>query len=78
MPIVRTTVKGQVVIPADLRKKHKIKKGSKVLVYEGEGDTIVLKPVPDDPVGASKGMLKGKTSLLQALIRERKEEAKRG
>lgn len=35
MTIVRATVKGQVIIPAELRKKHKIKKGSKVCIYEG-------------------------------------------
>jgi AbrB family looped-hinge helix DNA binding protein len=78
MTIVKATIKGQVIIPAELRKKHKIKKGSKVCIYEGKEDTIILKPVPEDPIEASKGILKGKTSLLKALLRDRQEEAKRG
>jgi AbrB family looped-hinge helix DNA binding protein len=76
--IARATIKGQVVIPAELRKKYNIKKGSKVNIYEGEGNVIIIKPLPEDPIAASKGMLKGKTSLLKALLRDREEEASRG
>jgi len=78
MAVVRATEKGHVIIPAHLRKKHHIKKGSRVNVSEGEGGVIILKPIPDNPVEASKGILKGKTSLLKALLKERKEEARRG
>ncbi len=39
---------------------------------------ILIKPTPDDPIEASRGMLKGKTSLIKALLRDRGEEAKRG
>lgn len=78
MSIVRATEKGQVIIPAHLRKKHHIKKGSRVNIYEGEGGAIIVKPLPDDPIEATKGMLKGKTSLLDALLKDRKEEADRG
>ena len=76
--IAKATIKGQVVIPAELRKKYNIKKGSKVNIYEGEGNVIIIKPLPEDPIEASKGMLKGKTSLLKALLRDREEEAGRG
>ena len=76
--IARATIKGQVVIPAELRKKYNIKKGSKVNIYEGEGNVIIIKPLPEDPIEASKGMLKGKTSLLKALLRDREEDASRG
>ena len=78
MTVVRATEKGHVIIPADLRKKHHIKKGSRVGVYEGKGGVIILKPLPDNPVEATQGILKGKTSLLKALLRDRKEEAARG
>ncbi|TAN45387.1 MAG: AbrB/MazE/SpoVT family DNA-binding domain-containing protein [Nitrospirae bacterium] len=78
MVVVKTTEKGHVIIPAGLRKKHHIKKGSRVGVYEGEDGLIILKPLPDNPVDATKGLLKGKTSLLSALLKDRKEEAKRG
>lgn len=76
--IAKATIKGQVVIPAGLRKKYKIKKGSKVNIYEGEGNVIIIKPLPEDPIEASKGMLKGKTSILKALLKDRHEEARHG
>ena len=76
--ISKATIKGQVVIPSALRKKYNIKKGSRVSIYEGEGNIIIIKPLPDDPIAASKGMLKGKTSIIKALTRDREEEANRG
>jgi len=78
MIIAKTTEKGHVIIPAALRKKFNIKKGSRLAVYEGEGNVILIRPLPEDPVEASRGMLKGKTSLLKALLRDRSEERKRG
>jgi AbrB family looped-hinge helix DNA binding protein len=78
MTITRATVKGQVIIPAPLRKKLNINKGTRIAIIEGEGNVIVLKPLPDDPIEASRGVLKGKTSMLKALLKDRNEEAKRG
>lgn len=78
MTISKATVKGQIIIPADLRKKFNIKKGTRVAIMEGEGRVILIKPLPDDPIEASKGILKGKTSLTRALLKDRLEEAKRG
>ncbi len=78
MKISRATVKGHVVIPAELRKKYNIKKGTRVGITEGEGKVIIVKPLPDEPIEASRGALKGKTSLLKALLKDRREEAKRG
>ncbi len=45
---------------------------------EGEGWVILIKPLLDDPIEASRGMLKGKKSLTKALLNDRQEEAKRG
>ena len=78
MTISRATVKGQVIIPARLRKKFNIKKGTRVAITEGKGNVILIKPLPDDPIESSRGILKGKTSMIKALIKERREEAKRG
>ncbi len=75
MIIAKTTEKGHVIIPAALRKKFNIKKGSRLAVYEGEGNVILIRPLPEDPVEASRGMLKGKTSLLKALLRDRSSRA---
>ena len=78
MTISKATIKGQVIIPAELRKKFNIKQGTRVAIMEGEGHVILIKPLPDDPIEASRGMLKGKTSLTKALLDDRREEAKRG
>jgi AbrB family looped-hinge helix DNA binding protein len=79
MAISSVTVKGQVVIPAKLRKKYGIRKGTKVSISESSDQGgIILRPLSDDPIGASKGMLKGGTSILKAMLRDRKEEAARG
>lgn len=78
MTISKATIKGQVIIPVELRKKFNIKKGTRIAIVEGAGNVILLKPLPDDPIEASRGILKGKTSLTKALIKDRREEAKRG
>ena len=78
MTISKATIKGQVIIPAELRKKYNIKKGTRIAIEEGRDRVILLRPLPDDPITASRGMLKGKTSLTKALLKDRREEAKRG
>lgn len=78
MVITRATSKGQVVIPVELRKKYNIIKGTRLAISAGEGNVILVRPVPDDPVKASRGILKGKTSLTKALLKDRAEEAKHG
>jgi len=57
MTISKTTIRGQVIIPAQLRKKFNIKKGTRVAIMEGEGRVILIKPLLDDPIEASRGML---------------------
>lgn len=51
------SVRGQVVIPAAIRKKLKIKPHTKVEFIEKE-DSVVLYPLPKDPIRASYGMWK--------------------
>ena len=68
----RASVKGQVVIPADLRRKFGIKPGTKVNFREEEG-RIVLRPVTRDYIRKVRGMLKG-SGVLQELMAERRRE----
>jgi len=75
MDLVSVTEKGQIVIPPPLRKKYHLKEGSKIKIEEVEGGIMLLKPLPDDPVEKTKGILKGKTSLLESLLLDRKKEA---
>jgi AbrB family looped-hinge helix DNA binding protein len=58
MIIAKTTEKGHVIIPASLRKKYNIKKGTRMAISEGEGNIIIIKPIPDDPIEASRVYLK--------------------
>jgi AbrB family looped-hinge helix DNA binding protein len=76
MPTVTATTKGQVVIPAALRKKFNIRKGTQFSVSEKDGK-IILEPIAEDPVKAGRGMLGTKGRVLRTLIRDRKAEAKR-
>lgn len=75
MAVVTSTVKGQIVIPADIRKKFNIKRGSRVNVYD-EGNKIIVEPLPDDPIQEGRGMLKTQGHILKALVADRKREAK--
>ena len=74
MPVVKTLAKGQIVIPAQIRKKIGLKPGKKVLVTLVEKSKVTIEPVPDDPIEAACGMLRGGPSLTRALIRERRED----
>ncbi|MCU0578516.1 MAG: AbrB/MazE/SpoVT family DNA-binding domain-containing protein [Desulfobacterota bacterium] len=75
MSIVKATIKGQVIIPAPIRKKYKIEKGSLLHIYE-EHNKIVLEALPADPVAAGRGMLKSRGKVLKSLLRDRRQEAK--
>jgi len=72
----RVTVKGQVVIPAALRRKLRIEPGTRLLVSEEEGK-IILEPLFDDPIREGRGMLPTRGKVLKRLLDDRAEEAKR-
>ena len=74
MPIVTSTIKGQIVIPAEIRARFKIKKDTRVNVYD-DGKRIIVEPIPDDPIQKGRGMLKTKGRILRALVEDRKKEA---
>jgi len=47
MNITTVTQKGQVTIPAFIRKKYDLKPGAKVIFSEDKQGTVRVKPVPD-------------------------------
>ncbi|MDD2920841.1 MAG: AbrB/MazE/SpoVT family DNA-binding domain-containing protein [Anaerolineales bacterium] len=69
------TVKGQIVIPATLRRKYGIKNGTKIIVIDN-GDSISLKPVTEQYLKNLQGSLKGKGGL-KALTDERRKDKER-
>jgi len=74
MSIVTSTIKGQIVIPAKIRARFKIKKGTQVNVYD-DGKRIIVEPIADDPIEEGRGMLKTRGKILRALVEDRKKEA---
>jgi AbrB family looped-hinge helix DNA binding protein len=69
------TIKGQIVIPATLRRKYGIKNGTKIIVTD-IGDAIVLKPVTEQYLRNLQGSLKGKGGL-KVLVEERQKDKER-
>jgi len=69
--------KGWVVIPQELRDRYGLRKGDRVHVVD-YGGVISIVPASRSPVKSARGMLKGKTSLVKALVKSRQEEAARG
>lgn len=69
------TVKGQVVIPVELRRKYGIKAGTKFTVTD-DGNAIILKPVTEETLKRLQGSLKG-YGILQALMEERRKDIER-
>jgi AbrB family looped-hinge helix DNA binding protein len=71
----RTSSKGQIVIPKELRDKLGIKAGSRVAVSLA-ADHVAIYPLPEDPVEAYSGVFEEGSSLTGALVSERKKEGK--
>ncbi len=65
--------KGQVVIPAKLRRRLGIRKGTVVSFQEDNG-RLILQPITREFIRSLRGSLKGKPSVLNLLMQERKRE----
>ena len=75
MSTVKTLAKGQIVIPAAMRKKYHIKPGTELQIME-YGGIIYLVPPVDDPIKAAQGSLPSRPSLAGQLLRERRSDYK--
>lgn len=61
---------GQVSIPAPIRKRW----GTTTITLDDQGDQIVLKPAPDDPIEAAAGAFAGGPKInWEKVIREERE-----
>jgi len=67
------TTKGQLVIPARLRRRFGIKRGTRVTLMEEEG-RIIIQPITREFIRRLRGSLKGEPSALEVLLEERKRE----
>ena len=73
MQRVKVLAKGQVVIPAAIRKKYSIQPGCKIQIFE-YGNLIYLVPPAEDPVEQAMGCLSDTPSLSEELLKERKKD----
>ena len=65
---------GQVSIPADIRHRWGVRR----VILVDQGDSIVLRPLPDDPIAAARGSLAGSgltTDEVRAMLREEEQLA---
>ena len=67
------TTKGQLVIPARLRRRFGIKKGTTVTFLE-DGGRIIMQPVTPEFIRGLRGSLNEEPSALAVLLDERKRE----
>jgi len=66
------TTAGQLSLPARIRRRW----GTRRVAIEDHGDSVVLRPVPDDPIAAAAGALKGRIPPAET-IRARAREDER-
>jgi AbrB family looped-hinge helix DNA binding protein len=76
MDVAYVTSKGQLVIPARLRRKYGIKPGTKVCFIEGERE-IIFQPLTREYIRSVCGMLKGEGRAAQELLKERARDRER-
>lgn len=67
------STKGQVVIPAKLRKKHRLEAGVQVRIFE-YGNLICITPASEHPVDEAYGTLTKEPSLTKELLQERAKD----
>lgn len=70
------TSKGQLVIPAAIRRRLKIKKGTQVRFVEDNG-RLILQPLTEDAIDRASGFLSGGPSLLEGLLEDRRQQRER-
>ena len=70
------TTKGQIVIPAKIRRRLNIKRGTKLYIEE-RGDELVIKAVTPEYFEKIAGVLQTKGRLSKALLEERAKDKER-
>jgi bifunctional DNA-binding transcriptional regulator/antitoxin component of YhaV-PrlF toxin-antitoxin module len=73
--IAPITTGGQISIPAVVRRRW----GTRRVLIEDQGDQLVVKPIPDDPIAAVRGIFAGRgghtTDELRKIARAEEREA---
>ena len=67
------TKAGQLSVPADVRRRW----GTSRVLLDDRGDSLVIRPLPDDPIGAVRGVFRGATitsDQVRAQLRAEEED----
>jgi AbrB family looped-hinge helix DNA binding protein len=67
------TVKGQIFIPAKIRRKFGIKKGTKIAFIEQNGK-LIIQPLDKNYFESLAGILRTDGDMLKGLMEEKKKE----
>ncbi len=67
------TVKGQIVVPAKIRKKFGIKKGTKIAFIEQSGK-LIIQPLDKSYFEGLAGLLGKDGDMLKSLMEDKKRE----
>ena len=76
MATSRMSSKGQVVIPARIRKSLGLRKGTPLAIREDHG-TVVIQPATREYFDQFAGIFKGKGALTKELLAERARDRER-
>jgi len=76
METAYVTSKGQLVVPAKLRRKYGIRPGTRICFVERDHE-IIFQPVTKEYIRNVCGMLKSDTSMTKALLEERTRDKER-
>ena len=71
---IKVSARGQMVIPASIRKRYSIKANTKVELLD-LGQEVVIVPISEQPILRARGILKGISTL--DLIKSRRASRKR-
>lgn len=70
------TSKGQIVVPAKLRRRYGLKPGTKVYFIERDSE-ILFQPVTKEYLKSVHGMLTSTSSVTEELLKERARDKER-
>ena len=70
------TEKGTVTIPADIRKKYRLRRGSRVKFIETDEGVLLVPAIPlEDLIGADKAIKETVYQMIKELQEERRKES---
>jgi hypothetical protein len=74
MKTARISRGGQIQVPADIRRRWQ----TESVLLEDQGEAMVIRPLPADPIGAARGSLRGPgptTDEARVILRREEAEA---